>query len=203
MPLPNSSLDLLFTISDDATARNNLSNILTSNVVEKDHNSSSTKGLISHSFTQLTEALLLAQQEESSVFNDISLIDEYVHNLENYGNNLQRILVSEDSNKFLQILYSTYLSDTNIQTNEQKLSLLNMFLTQEQGNMYFYMLSEYQDRLSAQQQNLFLKFRSSSSSQKIISISCRWMTCHLLLIIFFLHFLTLKSFCQAKGITKR
>ena len=142
MQLPNSSLDLLFTISDDATARNNLSNILTSNVVEKDHNSSSTKGLISHSFTQLTEALLLAQQEESSVFNDISLIDEYVHNLENYGNNLQRILVSEDSNKFLQNLYSTYLSDTNIQTNEQKLSLLNMFLTQEQGNMYFYMLSE-------------------------------------------------------------
>ena len=156
MPLPNSSLDLLFTISDDATARNNLSNMLTSNV-EKDHNSSSTKGLISHSFTQLTEALLLAQQEEDSVFNDIALVDEYVHNLENYGNNLQRILVSEDSSKFLQNVYSTYLADANIQTNEQKLNLLNMFLTQEQGNMYFYMLSEYHDRLAAQQQNAFLK----------------------------------------------
>lgn len=157
MPLPNSSLDLLFTISDDTTAKNNLrNNILTSNI-QNGNSDSNTKRLISYSFTQLTEALLLAQQEESSVFNDIALVDEYVHNLENYANNLQRILVSEDSDQFLQSLYSTYLADTNIQTNEQKLSLLNSFLTQEQGNMYFYMLSEYHDRLAAQQQNAFLK----------------------------------------------
>lgn len=149
--------DIQFVISDNATVKKNLNNLLTTEVVHDEKQSSSTKKILKHSFTQLTEAIMLAQQEENSVFNDVALVYEFILNLQNYSSHLQRNLTSEDSDKFLQNLFSIYQADPNMASDQQRLQLLNMLMTQEQGNLYFHTLSEYQDRLSSQQQNALLK----------------------------------------------
>lgn len=149
--------DMQFTISDDATAKSNLQKNAIVNIEKSFSDRQSARFVNSVSFSCINNAILLSQQDADDVFNSASLINDFIVNLENQTNNLLRSTSSEDSSKFLQELFSIYQSDATLKTNEQRLNLLNQFLTQEQGILHFYILSEYKDRINSKQQNALSK----------------------------------------------
>jgi hypothetical protein len=72
---------------------------------------------------------------------------EYLQKLMSAASALEKELSSDDSRKILTDFFALYGTDASL-SESMKIDLFNMSMSHEQINMYFYVLSEFKDRLS-------------------------------------------------------
>ena len=101
-------------------------------------------------FKKLINASSICSIQDDDTIQRLLLIKNFLGMLEWYSASYSQELTSNKSMKdFLAELFSLYSQDPDLSQSEVT-ELLNLFLTPEQAALYFYNLSEYQDRFSGE-----------------------------------------------------
>ena len=117
---------------------------------------STSKVTYDYSYIPFLQALSQCNHEQNEISKGYSLLEEYLQAILTLTVSLERELISEDNTRILQEFFSYYAEDDQFSLS-MKLDLLNMSLTKEQLTLYFYVLSEYKDRLSSDPKQILSK----------------------------------------------